>query len=175
MVCFFPALHCYCYLGDQASTSPSSSTAWKPLTQLVLTQPVFGHRLHAHLLNFSHWTVPIGTKKPYSSDAKGQDTSGICHQVKAEHFQRQMEGHLSGSSENSSKVLHIHFKYERQPPICAASLRSLRSPGMKWPPEAKMITDNAECIKLELQRSSWHIKAPPSLMAEAANMSTLML
>lgn len=43
------------------------------------------------------------------------------------------------------------------------------------PPEAKMITDNAEYMKLELQRSGCRIKESPSLMAEAANDSTLML
>lgn len=60
----FSALHYCCYLGDQASTSLPSSTAQKALTQLVPTQPLFEHRLHAHLLNISHQTVLNGTTKP---------------------------------------------------------------------------------------------------------------
>lgn len=38
--------------------------AQKALTQLVLTQPLFEHRLHARLLNVSHRTVLTGATKP---------------------------------------------------------------------------------------------------------------
>lgn len=39
----------------------------------------------------------------------------------------------------------------------------------------QVIADNTEYTKLELQRSGCHMKASPSLMAEAANKGTLVL
>lgn len=98
------------------------------------------------------------------------------HQEKADtNFQRKRQGHLWGSTENSSEVLHTHLKYKLQSPICTASLRSVRSPGMNSVPSPPVIADNTEYTKLELQRSGCHIKASPSLMAEAANKGKLML
>lgn len=74
------------------------------------------------------------------------------------------------------QVIHVHLNYEVWTPICTASLRSERSSGTNSvPPEGKMIADNAEYTKLELQRAGCHVKAPPSLTAETAKSSTVML
>lgn len=108
----FSALHYCCYLGVQASTSLPSSTAQKALTQLVLTQPLFEHRLHARLLNVSRRTVLIGATKPTQLLQKIKiHQPSVTRKKQSRHFQRQREGHLWGSSENGSKVLHIHLKY----------------------------------------------------------------
>lgn len=74
------------------------------------------------------------------------------------------------------QVIQVHLNYKLQTPMCTASLRSERSSGTNSvPPEGKMITDNTEYMKAELQRAGCHVKALPSLMAETANSSTVML
>ena len=122
----FSALLYCCCLGDQASTPLLSYTARTALTQLVPTNTTSVLSVDSTLI-FSISLTGQRDLLPttYSLAAKDRDTSGICHQEKAEpHFQRQREGHLWGSSETSPKVLHLHLKYKLQSPICTASLRS---------------------------------------------------
>lgn len=171
----FSALHYCCYLGDQATTSLPSSMASNDAshTNYLSTKPMF-HTECSLIFPISLTGQFLFTQQNLLSCCKRSRYIRHWHQEKEMNFQRKRQGHLWGSTENSSEVLHTHLKYKLQSPVCTARPRSVRSPGMNSAPP-QVITDNTGYMKSELQSSGCHIKTPPSLMAEAANQCTLML
>lgn len=159
----FSALHYCCYLGDQASTSLPSSMESNDAahTNYLSTKPVFDTECRL-IFPISLTGQFLSTQQNLLSYCKRSRYIRHWHQEKAEsNFQRKRQGHIWGSTENSSEMLHTHLKYKLQPPICTARLRSVRSPGMNSVPP-QVMTDNTEHKKLELQSSGCHIKTSPS-------------
>lgn len=132
-------------------------TTWAQ--NLCLTQNAASSSLLLSLYSsYSH-------NKTYWVVAKDQDTPGSGTRKKSRvTFPKEKVRSPMGSTENSYEMLHTRLKYKLQSLICTARVRSREA--LRWTvsPPSKVITDNTEYMKLELQSSGCHIKTSPSLM-----------